>query len=270
MEADVKAAATNNGSLLIDWSNLKPVQLDSENLEVKVGPLRIWLRCLNSEIWLAHKSGLDQDKALTDEQVKNFQKWSRWALDRSNPQVEFKPVLSDRAVVVRPDYEFLLPPDNTAKIFVRIPIRLEVHVSQPEIKLAEIDSIRMSNTWFGSFTDGELCYWISATARRSAFVDPEARHLCICPIVIINKANENLLVQRIKLPTDGLAIYEQAGQLWSSETSITYKGPNQVSDMNVYPGRPQAAPQARFLSSARVTGKQGLSLRTFGKLFHFN
>ena len=133
-------------------------------------------------------------------------------------------------------------------------------------KLLDLPTAVLSNTWFGSFTSGELCYWISSRARRQ--IDPEVFEpsLVICPVEITNLAKEGLHIEKLSLDMEGLSLFIHRGQLWSDETKISYKGLNEVSQIDLSGAAPMEVADAPRITAPRVPLKKGFAATSFRSL----
>jgi hypothetical protein len=233
-----------------------------------VGPLRFWCKWAAEELWVAYQHLKTEDPPPVDPtEVPAGTAWSRWALKSSLSRLHIIPVFPDRSLVVRPEASFRMVPGASAKIYVRVPlwVRLEIAAAQ-RTHLLELPSVVLSNTWFGGYTEGELCYWVSSSARRQTNPDPSRPYLAICPIKIVNTSKEELFVEKLRLGVGSLSLYDASGQLWSDQTTVSYRGGHEVSQIDVAGRAPAEAPKARFLAPPRQPQRKGLAARTFSSL----
>lgn len=191
-------------------------------------------------------------------------KWSRWALRNEKMNIEITPLFPNMPVVVKPEYQFKLFPEGSADIYVRIPIWIQVKaISEGGLKVTEIPSMLLSRTWFGSFLEGELCYWFKTTARRALEDDIFKSHLCVCPIKIVNSSEEELEIDKLCLRTEQLSMFNNDKSLWSDHMTIQYKGGNNFSDIIVSGTPPKEAKNAVLAASPRNPVRKGFAQRTF-------
>lgn len=194
--------------------------------------------------------------------------WSRWALRSKNPELSLKPVFPDLSFIVRPDYPFRLAPGAEAKIYTRIPLAIGIYdKTDGMIKLCEINTVDMVQSWFGTFENGELCYWLKTTASQIVRNEMFRAHRCYCPVHIKNNSSEFLHVEKLCLRVDRLSIFEQQKKLWSDEMKIVHEGGDNFSDLIVSGQPPAEASNARLISGPRNPVKKGIAERTF-RLLH--
>jgi hypothetical protein len=166
---------------------------------------------------------------------------------------------------------FRLVPQSEARIYVRVPLWVKVEVAgAKERKVVETPTTILSKTWWGSFSGGELGYWIRSSARREPLVDPERWFLAICPMRIVNAADEELNVEKIMLCVAGLTLYrDEGGQIWSSLSNIRYRGGVQFTQIDVANGAPQECREGREVAPPRQPAKRSLVGKTFGELLEW-
>ena len=238
---------------------------DEDPLYWKLGPLRLWAKRSFDELWLTFDH--QDDPAATEEErveVPETASWQRWTLKSSAAEIQLLPVLPDKPVVVKPEHPFYLTRDVKTRIYVRVPVWVRVMLGKTEI--VEIPTQVLSKTWFGSFVDGELCYWISSRARKQIAADPSKPYLAICPIEIVNRSEDKLLVDKLCHRVRKLALYSQEGQLWSAEANVRFQGPGEVSEIKFARRAPQEAPDSMSVSGARDSVRRGFTAKTFDTL----
>ncbi len=236
----------------------------------QIGPLRLWAKRSHDELWLTYDYQAATELSETGDgkdAVAEDAAWQRWTLKSSFEEIAFQPVLPDKPVVVKPEHPFYLTSDVKTRIYVRVPVWVRVLLGKTEI--VEIPTEVLSKTWFGSFVDGELCYWISSAARKNVVKDPEKSHLAICPIEIINKSEEKLLVDKLCHRVRKLSLFESMDQLWASEANVRFQGPGEISEIKFARKAPSEADESISVSSARDAVKRGFTAKTFDTLRDF-
>ncbi len=235
-------------------------QIDSFTL----GDLHFWCKRTKNEIQIAYLRNISMKDL--PEPPENAT-WSRWALKKEHPSVRITPLFPDRPIVVKPESPFKVNLGVQARIYTRVPIWIKFElVNRESTKLLEIPTVVLSNTWFGSFMEGELCYWISSGARREIEPDPNRSYLAICPIQLINKSEDDLLVEKICIRVSNLSLFYDGQQLWSDETKVIYKGVEGTSQIE-FSGKPPAeAPSVELIASPRYPVKKSLMAHTFASL----
>ncbi|MCG8607283.1 hypothetical protein MJD09_20155 [bacterium] len=232
------------------------------------GPLRLWCKRLGDELWLAFDYAKDEVAPTVPEAKipESIIEWSRWVLkDESN--IRFTPVFPDRTVVVKPEYPFWLLQGAQARIYVRVPLWLRIEsVGGLPQAITEVPCVILSKTWFGTPTDGELCYWISTSARREMRPDPDRPFLAMTPLQIRNRSEDDLRVEKWALRVDRLSIFKHDQQLWSDEMRIEYLGKQEVSQIKMSGKPPPQAASAKLLSQPRNVSNRGFAAKTFSTL----
>jgi len=190
--------------------------------------------------------------------------WSRWALRSAKPEISLIPTFPDLSFIVRPDYPFRLAPGAQAKIYTRIPLSIGVFdKSDGMLKLCEINTVEMVKSWFGTFEDGEVCYWLKTTASQVVRQEMFRAHRCYCPVVIKNNSSEFLNVEKLCLRVDRLSVFELENKLWSDEMKIVHEGGDNFSDLIVSGKPPNEAPKAKLIGKPRNPVRKGIAERTF-------
>jgi hypothetical protein len=193
--------------------------------------------------------------------------WTRWAASSTPLEIRVTPQLPDRPVVLQPAESFHLLPGARARIYVRVPvwIRIEVTGSAGGV-LTEVPTLVLSDTWWGDFASGEVCYWLPIVARRSASQEIFLPERIICPLELVNRANETLPVEKILLRCEHLTVFRGSGSLWSDEIRVRYRGEEVGSDVEMTGRPPPEAEQARRLTVPREPMVKGITARTFARL----
>ena len=223
------------------------------------GDVALNIKSVEDELWVLSRSA---DKGASGEA--DLSDWSRWALGSRAESIRLVPMFPDKSVVVKPESPFRLRPGVEARIYVRVPLWVGVQLTSDKSKvLTEIPSATLSLTWFGNPHEGELCYWISSSARREAIADPKRAHLAICPVQLKNSSSEDLLVEKLCLRVRWLSLYLQNEQLWANETKVAYRGGADMSQVSVSSGAPKEAIDATLIGHPRNLIKKSFSMRTF-------
>jgi len=256
---------------------------DGTTTTVRLGPLTLRLRAEAGEIRIAHDwvsepdaagrhpghekagSGAPSERRTEDEAPD----WSRWAPRDWNGEIDLRPTLPDRSVVVSPQDRFHLLPGAEARIYLRVPLwaRLEaVRNDGTRDELELLPTIPASDTWWGSVQDGELCYWLTTLARRRLSDDLFEPHLAICPLSLENLSDDDLLVETIALRVEHLSLYHDGHRIFSDETDVRYHGDDEGSRLRTAGRAPPEAPDVTLLTPARVPMQKGFRAKPFRTL----
>lgn len=143
----------------------------------------------------------------------------RLAVSGKDRSIELVPRPPPRPIIARPELPLVVPPGESATVYVGIPIWLGVY--DGAIKLWEVPALRLSDTWFGTPTDGELCYSIRTRLRMKLEEVTPAAHRATCEVAIRNDHTEPLVLERLRLPATSLAIsVDEQGELWTSLVKV--------------------------------------------------
>lgn len=242
----------------------------TEPLTVGLGPLLLWARTWADEIWLAHSPGdwTRPEDVSGPEPPPEDASWVRWPVPDGTDRLLLSPVLPPRSIVVEPELAFRLLPGTRARIFVRVPLWARVELAEGEgaVPLTEVPTLVLSDTWWGGFTEGELCYWLPTTARRHQTRELFAPHLAMCPLQLSNRSDEELQVEKIALRVAHLSLFSDEGRLWADETRVRYRGEEEGSDIDTSGKAPAEASGAIRVRAPRSPVPRGFRARTFARL----
>lgn len=248
------------------WGDrLAPAAGETQRLDV--GPLTIWLRGVENELWVAFtRSG---ENAPASRELPADVSWSRWALHEDQRHLRVSPVFPDRPLVVKPEHAFTLTRRARARIYMRVPVwvRLEA-MARPggnPTRLTEIPTVHLSDTWWGDFLDGELAYWLTTKGRRSITPDLFEPHLVMSALQMDNVSGDDLTVDKLSLRVEHLSIYAKDGWLWAEEVRVEYNGEDEGSEIHMDDQPPAEAGGAVEISPARHQARS-FRTRTFARL----
>ncbi|MCJ7773397.1 MAG: DUF432 domain-containing protein [Desulfobacterales bacterium] len=232
-----------------------------------IGDLKLWCQRIDGEVQIAYDHASGNGSLLDSNKPDKDISWSRWSVKNDISSIQLVPLFPDRAVVIKPESSFKIIKNEHVRIYARVPTWIQINAVNKEIiHLIDIPSVILSNTWFGNFREGELCYWISSGLRQHIEIDPSRNYMAICPIVIINKSHEELLIEEICLRVRNLSLYIDNNQLWSDETKMVYKGDDQISYISVSGNPPEESPDAVLLTAPRTPIKKSFIAKTFMSL----
>lgn len=242
-----------------------------------LGELELRLRRRTDEVWMhaCHEVSAPIETASVsraqDEgssEGTDAEAWIRWAL-RADEGLALRPALPDRPVVVSPEQPFFLPPEGRARVFVRIPLFVQVRTtgdSSPGATLEEFPSVVLSDTWWGSFTEGEVGYWLGTRARREMTPDLYSPHLAVCPFVLVNRSDQPLPVERFAVRVAYLTLFGRGQSVWTDEVQVRYRGGSDGSEIRYTGNVPEDAGEVSRLADSREPAPRGFNARTFGRL----
>lgn len=193
--------------------------------------------------------------------------WTRWAAGQWSGRIGLTPVHPDRLVVVKPEREFRLLRGARARIYLRVPLHVQVEaLGLSPRTLVTIPTDPLADTWWGTSLEGELGYWLDTRARRAIQDDEFLEHLCICPIQLENDSPDHLLVDRIALRVAHLSVYRDGTRLWADETRVRYLGEEAWSRIEMSGNAPTEAPESERVAPPVLPLPRGFTARTFARL----
>ncbi|MBU0678324.1 MAG: DUF432 domain-containing protein [Verrucomicrobia bacterium] len=233
----------------------------------QIGPLDLWIRRTALEWHIASSRDPLKEERLKVENDANPGEdlnWRRWTAGKDQTRVQLTAVMPDRPIIIRPDGAFTVLPHEEVQFFVGIPVWISVKAGDNELQ--EMATLVLTNSWFGDPTDGELCYGLLTTAKRT----PEDLHnrpyRAVCPIRIKNSSDENLDFQRLCLRTQFLTVFLGKNHLWTSEGRVTYRGEAKFSRLIYGRNAPEFDDAERKIGEARKSPERGLWAKSFDGL----
>ncbi len=179
--------------------------------------------------------------------------WKRWALEREASEIRFWPAFPDRPLVVKTRMPVIVPPHSSVDLYVNLPVWLEVSVAQNDsfYTLDTIAPAKLSNTWYGTHFEGQLCYAVKSRARRSLDDLPEEPLRAVCPLKIRNRSQDSLPVEKIRIHPDHLYLYQSRNRLWTNPVVATFEGKEKHIELNYHNEAPPFLKKARSIREAK-------------------
>ncbi len=223
---------------------------------IEVGPLRIWVKVVAGDFWVGceHAEAGTNSRAPEEGRVEPADdlEWTRYPLESEFESLRVSPVFPDRPVVVETEAHLVLKPGASALIFVRCPLWVAIELTGVKAQhLVDLPTAILSDTWFGSYTEGDLCYWISSSAAKKIHPDLSRPFLAICPVRIMNESDEDLIVEKLCLRVEALSIFESDRQLWSDELILRHLGSREPAKIEATGHPIVEVGSARFVCAAR-------------------
>jgi hypothetical protein len=240
-----------------------------------LGRVTLWFLLAQGEIRLARTEGSVGQDPEEGEAIPptDSASWSRWALPseliESAEALELRllPEVPDRGLIVKPEAPFSLLPRAAARIFVRIPLLARVEVARAGseevgIHLETLPLVTLSDTWWGSLAFGEMCYWLPTSARRVVGPEHLEPHLAICPLLLENRAAEELKVDELCFRVEHLSLFADREGFWSDESRVRYEGSSEETRIDMTGQPPEEALEPRRISQPRDS-ERGFRALTF-------
>ncbi len=191
------------------------------------------------------------------------------------------PALADRSVVARPEDPFSILAGSEGTFYVSTLLWLTVRLGGMAANGAErtkdrqaswqtildIPTSRPADTWFGPSTrEGTLSYALQTKLRRDVDNLPRQPHRAITQVILRNRANEQLNVERFNVPVPELALYSDAdGHLWTPVVELDRRSSGDV-EIRMDRGLPEVAGPLELVREARRSSSRNLLVRTLGSL----
>lgn len=191
----------------------------------------------------------------------------RFSVQKTSAEVIIEPVLANRSVIVRPRNALYIEGLETSTLYVSTPLWLRIRLGENRV-LTEIPSIRPSDSWFGPNTrEGELCYSSTTEGRTRVEDIPFRAHRAVTPVSIRNPQEDDLRVERIRIPVEYLSLYRDAsGFLWTESMHFERGTRNELTSRHIDKGPPATAPGATLLAHPREERDRSGLVRTFSSL----
>jgi len=247
-----------------------------ETMRWQVGPLCLWVQRLPGE-WRVAQTQLEDPlhalveakRSVTAEDIDENAYVERFGVRGDSTVFRISPQLADRPVVSRPDRPFHLPAGEEAVLFVGSPLWILMSTESPRRALMDTPVFRPSDTWFGPTNhDGELCYASRTFCRLRIEEVPLRPNRCVTAVTVRNHADDDLPLDRLKLPVDALALYRgDDGRLWTQDLHLDRHEDKEHARLTISKKNPALASRPRCLGTARVPTQVNVMTRAFSTLF---
>ncbi len=229
-------------------------------VELSFGALRLQAKRVGGELWLFSER---EDRPREDDG-----EWRRWAVP-DDVTVHVRPATPDRLLVVSHELPFHLPGHGQARIYVRIPLSVQVVVAGSgldDLVVLDEPSHVLSDTWWGTVQEGELAYWLTTKARAQVSPDLFLPHIAMCTVRLENHSEEPLPVDKFAVRALHLSVFRHEGRLWTDEVKVRYQDAAEGSEIRFGGRPPRDEPAGTLLAEPRVPVRKGLQARTFDRL----
>ncbi len=251
----------------------EPIEIGVDcTLNLRLGPLNLLIHRGEQEWHMAYENDLPDesrfDLSVSPGSFPQSRNWTRWMVPESIDRIQLAPRLPDRPVIVRPEMPMCLMPRQSALFFVGIPVWLSVSFGTELSDAGEVPAMKLSNSWFGSVTGGELCYALKTTAKLRQSDLLFHPHRTVFPLEIRNASDEKLNFERLCLRVQYLNIYQGATRMWTGRGRVSYRGEEIWSRIVYAQKAPEFDEAGHLLGGAREPARRGVLLKTFDNLKH--
>ncbi len=232
------------------------------------GPLDLWIRRRPGEWHVASTQNHEVESRATlweEGAATEDLDWERWIVGGKSRAIVMRPLPPDRPVVLSPEMPVRLRPGQSTNFFIGIPLWVEVSAGTRDASevLCDLPSIRLSNTWFGTPQEGELCYSMRTRAHRSPGDLLDRPHRCICPLQVRNSSQEVLSFERICVRCQHLHIYRGTERFWSNVVRLSYRGRQEWSRIVYGRTPPEESHAVEVVAQPRKRVGRGFNLQSF-------
>ncbi len=242
----------------------------------QIGASALWLTRYPQEWRIAHyqssddplASTISHDATVSHHDIHADAKVYRYSFKQAPTMLHLQPVLADRPVVIKPREPFQVQSGEEVTMYVMTPVWVRVGVGESNNILRDFPTFRPSDTWFGSSTiEGELCYASSTLGRLRLEDLPDTPNRAITPIKIRNRSKTSLLLERVKLPIQYLALYRANNDLWTQTITLAREQNTDNATLQIRKGAPVEAGEAERLAAPNLKAESNLVVRAFSRLF---
>lgn len=195
-------------------------------------------------------------------------KWRRWCFESKPNSLTIHPIMPDRPLLVFTSDLINLPVDAKAVLYVSIPVVVKAFVKAKYLEsvLCSVPSQKLSNSWFGTPMEGELCYALKSLAQREANEVEWSDHTAICPVEIYNHSKAPFQIERLCIRPSFFNIYASSMRLWTNRVAFTYRGDSEMSKIDYRQDPPEELSNPVKLVDAAEAVPHGIVRRTFSNL----
>lgn len=182
----------------------------------------------------------------------------RWLVGDPAP-LAILPAMPDRPLVVRPAASLSLLPGSAGSFRVAIPCwaRFGLVRGDGVTTLEETPTVVLSDTWYGTPFDGLLCYAMRTTARRQMEDLLPRRHRAVCAVEVRNRGTEPVLLERLCIHAEHLAVYAGRSRLWTTAVTCTLRSGDEPALVDFAAGPPPHDGVAALVTPARKPQRSG-------------
>jgi hypothetical protein len=247
--------------------------LHEQSRKIQLGPLQIFLQRKAGEWRLATELLTQTEQVHVESQL--LTQWpqnriaSRFIFENEPLQFSLKPVLADRPVVFKTRQPVYVPQSEQVTFYISSPVSIRIELLQPDLLLQEVQTQRLSDTWFGPNTQvGELCYADKTQARQSKEELPKRVYRAITPVTVKNNASQMMSIEKLSLPLPYLSLYGLAdGTLWTDQVLLDHQDDAELSRLQISKQMPVGSDGAERLAKPRLYMEKHGFFRAFSDLF---
>lgn len=236
----------------------KTFSIDEQKLYYsKIGPLEIWIKRHSHDWYIAYKRESQEPgfieltfiDPLPDESTLP---WTRWVLTTKSHIITFMPIMPDRAVIIKPEIPVKIPPGNSGKFYVNIPVWVKIEIGDKNpTNIIEIPVYILSKSWFGNTSSGELCYSKTSLVRKNFEELEPGPCSSICSVIIKNNSKLVLNFERFWLNVANLSIFSNTQRFCTNHVEVVFRGEEQESQITISKSHSNFLKNCKLISNPR-------------------
>ena len=196
---------------------------------------------------------------------------SRFSFFSTAGELYLQPILADRPVISRPETPLYLPAGESVTFYVSSPLWVNVLLGASMKPLLDRPIYRPSDTWFGPPTRrGGLGYATKTLALTSMENFPFSPFRAITPVLIQNRARNNLLIEQINLPAPYLTLFQARNGTFWTQTMVLEREDNDNQELALLKlgrGAPLEVGVSTVVAKSRRHADKSVVIRAFSRLF---
>ncbi len=237
----------------------------------KLGPLWLEIANVGLEWHVAARSGaqgedhgLSVEEPAGDEPAPEGMLTTRYGVGDTGDSLRLTPQLADKPIVARPEAPYVVAAGGKVEVHVSHPLWVRVEVGRARVKLCELPAREPRQTWFGSPTDGHLCYALHTSLRQRIEELEQVPYRGATTVTVHNEAQTPLSIDRLRIPVTALALYHVEGRLVTSSMTLHRTSGDEAAVMRIVDKPPSGA---ELLTAARSPQTDGPVERVFNAFF---
>ncbi len=217
----------------------------------------------------AHQEGLLDSAKYCDIRRVHLKCLMRHLQAPTTGELHIAPALADRSIVVRLSSPVRLLAGEQARIYVSTPLWFQASAMPGHLMMLDTPFWQPSDSWFGANTrDGEFCYAKYTDARLQLDLLTPRAHRAITPILVNNKRDAPLDIERLNIPVPLLSLYSDCNhQLWTQLLTVTRDEGGELAELLLAKQAPEEAKEATQIAEPRIKIEKHAFTRALSSLF---
>ncbi len=233
----------------------------------RLGPLRLWVARAQREWGFASDYGEEHQlmdlAQVPEDVVPDELEWKNLLFRDAPRDYRFDAAVPDHPLVIWPTHPVAIPPGESGELFVTLPVFVTIQLlkDKKERELGTVPSEQLSNSWFGDTTNGQMCYTGPVAAEfELKDLSPDAHHI-VCPVVVDNRSDETVLLEKLCLRPDYIGLYCGDTHLWGTAVRIEHE--DGYSNTNVRYSHEAPPYESGLVEVAKANKRSSKMLRHF-------